>query len=204
MLWFSKSISMWIICGSIENSLFELFACQTSIWITIVFFSHLSIICLAFSNLSSSCDWWWSTVGKIRWILRWELHQVSETMFGFSSWDIHLHSNCLREVLAKIVNERATASPEIAMAIFKLQLMCRKQSSIVKKRNIVDFFCCWRKVFEDFRFVYYPILKLIMMHYFYSTPVLDWFRFWIIMKTNFEMVWLHFFDKKMRMTIGDV
>ncbi len=39
----------------------------------------------------------------------------------------------LREVLARIVNERTGASPFIPMAVFKLQLMCRKQNSIVKK-----------------------------------------------------------------------
>jgi len=38
----------------------------------------------------------------------------------------------LREVLARIVNERTAASPFIPMAVFKLQLMCRKQNSIVK------------------------------------------------------------------------
>jgi hypothetical protein len=38
---------------------------------------------------------------------------------------------CLREVLANIVNERTAASPFIPMAVFKLQLMCRKQNSIV-------------------------------------------------------------------------
>lgn len=38
---------------------------------------------------------------------------------------------CLREVLAKIVNQRAGSSPFISAAVFKLQLMCRKANSIV-------------------------------------------------------------------------
>jgi hypothetical protein len=46
----------------------------------------------------------------------------------------------LREVLANIVNERTDASPFIPMAVFKLQLMCRKQNSIVKtfKFDLMD------------------------------------------------------------------
>ena len=46
---------------------------------------------------------------------------------------------CLREVLANLVNERTDASPVIPMAVFKLQLMCRKQSSIVKEKDSLVF-----------------------------------------------------------------
>jgi len=47
----------------------------------------------------------------------------------------------LREVLANTVNERTTASPFIPMAVFKLQLMCRKQNSIViEKKRIIHLF----------------------------------------------------------------
>jgi hypothetical protein len=45
----------------------------------------------------------------------------------------------LREVLANIVNERTAASPLISMAVFKLQLMCRKQNSIVRRKKIKNF-----------------------------------------------------------------
>ena len=41
----------------------------------------------------------------------------------------------LREVLAKIVHERTAANPFIPVSILKLQLMCRKQNSIVKKQT---------------------------------------------------------------------
>ncbi|CAF4496183.1 unnamed protein product [Rotaria sp. Silwood2] len=46
--------------------------------------------------------------------------------------------NYIKEVLAKIVNERAVASPFISMAVFKLQLMCRKANSIVHLRSNLE------------------------------------------------------------------
>ncbi|CAF3394700.1 unnamed protein product [Rotaria sp. Silwood1] len=46
--------------------------------------------------------------------------------------------NYIKEVLAKIVNERAGASSFISMAVFKLQLMCRKASSIVHLRSNLE------------------------------------------------------------------
>ncbi|CAF0838903.1 unnamed protein product [Rotaria sordida] len=46
--------------------------------------------------------------------------------------------NYIKDVLAKIVNERAAASPFISMAVFKLQLMCRKANSIVHLRSNLE------------------------------------------------------------------
>ncbi|CAF3395769.1 unnamed protein product [Rotaria sp. Silwood1] len=46
--------------------------------------------------------------------------------------------NYIKEVLAKIVNERAGASSFISMAVFKLQLMCRKANSIVHLRSNLE------------------------------------------------------------------
>ncbi|CAF1147680.1 unnamed protein product [Rotaria magnacalcarata] len=46
--------------------------------------------------------------------------------------------NYMKEVLAKIVNERAGASPLISMAVFKLQLICRKANSIVHLRSNLE------------------------------------------------------------------
>ncbi|CAF1424737.1 unnamed protein product [Adineta steineri] len=46
--------------------------------------------------------------------------------------------NYMKEVLANIVNQRTAASPFIPMAVFKLQLMCRKQNSVVHLRSNIE------------------------------------------------------------------
>lgn len=91
--------------------------------------SMIELVCV---NSGSSCHCWWSTKHQIQRILRRELYQVILSAFVFIRWS-WLNLIGSREVLANIVNERAAASPDIAMAIFKLQLMCRKQNSIVKR-----------------------------------------------------------------------
>lgn len=69
-----------------------------------------------------------STNDEIRRARSGSLHPVS---VAHSHGQLLLKSSRLREVLAKIVNERTVASSTLPLSIFKLQLMCRKQNAVV-------------------------------------------------------------------------